>query len=203
MNKILFILCCLSINPIISQESAIPKTRHPKIEILKSKKVSKTLNARAHTIIRDKNAKRVMVRCKINPLDGQIDINAFSLVDTKNKIRYRLSDVTAYYAFGGPKINRYWKEKPINKKGKEIEVSFAEYNPLIRDTFLDYNFSDYKISETKFPFSSGQNISNYYGKVESKRKFTADFYFVLERDLLDEASYALYFGNEMLGSVDF
>ena len=125
-----------------------------------------------------------------------MDINSFSLVDSKHKLRYRLSDISAYYMYGAPKINRYWKERPFNKKGKEVEVFFATYDPAVEDTFLNYEFNGYKTCESAFLFSSGQRIPNYYGPVESKRKFTADLYFVIGKELIKHKGYALFYGNE-------
>ncbi|OQD42780.1 hypothetical protein BUL40_09695 [Croceivirga radicis] len=198
--RVTILLLFISVNFIIGQEA---KNEKSNITFIKSKKVSKTFNARAHTLIKGKNTKRVMVRCKIIPSNNQMDINSFSLIDSINKLRYRLSDISAYYVYGGPKINQYLIEKPYNKKGEEIEVSYAKYDPSIKDSFLDYEFKGYKICESKFPFSSGQRISTYYGVVESKKKFTIDLFFDIPKDLLEHKGYELYFGDQKIKNIEF
>ena len=205
MRILLLLLFWVLANPSIAQDINESKEKKPRIELLLSKKVSKVFNARAHTLIHDKNAKRVMVRCKLFPVDNKFDINSFSLIDPINKIRYRLSDISAYYTFGGPGVPRFYREQPFDKKGDTLISFYAKYDPDVEDTFLNYDFKDFQVSETTFPFPSGQRISTYFGIVESKRKFTADLYFVVHKFFLKQKDkiYSLYFGNEKVVDVTF
>ncbi len=173
------------------------------IRFLKSKKVSKLFNSRAKTLVYGKDIQRVIVRCVINPNNKDFDINAFSLVDRKNKVRYRLSDVSAYYTIGGPKIKRYWREQPFDKKGKPVESFYATYDDTVIDSFTQDDFENFYLSESTFSFTSGQKVATYFGLVKAKKKFTTDLYFVLNKKFLKIKEYELYHGTKKITNVSF
>ena len=70
------------------------------IELKKSKKVSKRFNVRSSTKVKSNDLKKILTRCKVISLnENPVDINAFSLLDTKNKLRYRISEYIGYKVF--------------------------------------------------------------------------------------------------------
>lgn len=186
-----------------------------KLEVVKSKVISKTFNVRSGTKLKSNQMKKIQVKLKMESLDkDSIDINAFSLIDKKNKLRYRLIEFSGYKTFSiansGITGKRYLKTEYVNKKGKPYK-DLPEYNPSITDSFYDYNFEGFENVEipTTFIINKGGwsgalallnkklELSSivYYGHTKLN-KFTADLIFAA---LIDENnSLELYYGSELV-----
>ncbi|WP_228236126.1 hypothetical protein [Allomuricauda sp. M10] len=105
------------------------------IEVLKAKGVSRNFNVRSLNTSNTKELTKVLTRCQIESLDeGPVDVNAFSLLDTRNKIRYKMGDFKAYRAVGG-QSKMMLNEEILNEKGKPYG-DLPDYDPSHMTTLL-------------------------------------------------------------------
>jgi len=180
-----------------------------KIELKKSKKVSK-FYLHSATKLKSKELKKVLVRCDIEALHGQsTDINAFSVLDTVNKFRYRIAEYNGYNK--GVSLSRsvygygriYLKRQILNERGRPYP-NLPKYNESVPDSFDNFSFIGYTNIEVPMYFSTNKNSKKnsiiYYSSSE-KTKFRADLFFTIiinkKTPILE-----LYYGNERIGSVE-
>lgn len=133
------------------------------ITFLKTKKTSKKGNARSRVKVKGKESKRILTRCKIKALYNQpVDINAFSLLDTVNKLRYRINEYIGYKGFsmmGSGYTNKmYLKTEMLDKKGKPY-VGIPKFDATITDSFADFVFEGYTNIEVPLNFGSNRSLS--------------------------------------------
>lgn len=158
--------------------------------------------------VTDDRLKKVMIKTKIiSPIDIKTKLSAFSLLDTKNKIRYRLADYKGYRAaiMDEPELLPFRKEKIYNKKGKEINGYWLpEYNESEKDYFYDYNKDDYNNLEVKINFGTNEKPQPsivYFGET-SYDEFTAELFFAILVENKD-SNYELYYKDEKIFDIKF
>ncbi|HET8839655.1 MAG TPA: hypothetical protein VFM82_11745 [Flavobacteriaceae bacterium] len=158
---------------------------------------------------KNKNAVRILVRCDLNALFRQpVDINAFSLIDTENKIRYR---IVAYFGYKkgisigshGDLGKIYLKKEVLNKRGKQYKF-LPPFDKSMPDSFEKYYFEGYKTIEVPtryYDIISGEVISVQYYSPSQKPKFRADLQFIVITNL-KEPDLQLYYGKQLVSDID-
>ncbi len=178
------------------------------IEFKKAKTIS---NSYLHTNVKMKKNKemvRILIRCDLKALYNQpVDINAFSLIDTENKLRYRIATYFGYKK--GPSLfthgdlgKTHLKKKVLNKRGKQYKF-LPPYDESIPDSFEEYNFEGYSIIEIPIRYYnvvSGEVISVLYYRSSKKPNFRADMQFpvIINRKV---PNLKLYYGKEVVADI--
>ncbi|MEC7265673.1 MAG: hypothetical protein VXW38_18170 [Bacteroidota bacterium] len=181
------------------------------IEVLKAKGVSRNFNVRSLNTSNTKELTKVLTRCQIESLDETpVDVNAFSLLDTRNKIRYKIGDFKAYRAVGG-QSKMMLNEEILNEKGKPYG-DLPDYDPNHTDSFFDYTFEGYSNLAVPVNFGSG---GSYFSKKKKPRilyvhydyvdykKFTAEIYFYILTNPRYQPKFELYYGKRLVSEVVF
>lgn len=140
-----------------------------------------------------------MVKCKIKSLDTNFtEISAFSLLDTVNKIRYRVGDYLGYAAIiGNPEVNPYRKTE---SKSKRYPYGYPKYNTNVIDQFDEFNVEGYTNFEIPIEFGTSKNQDKsviYFGKT-AYRKFRAELFFITLRQLKGTI-FELHYKNQKIG----
>lgn len=215
MKKIVLFLFVLSFQSIISQEVIIKDSLS--IEFIKTKKTSKKYNTRSNVKVKGNKVKRILTRCKVKALfDQPVDINAFSLVDTINKMRYRINEYIGYKGVSvmgsGYTSKMYLKENLKNKKGKPYK-GIPKYDAKIKDSFEDFSLEGYTNIEVPIRFGTNRSlaaefsgdkkeiISTVYYSPTKMDQFTAEIYFIVH-NTFPETHYELYYGYRFISEVD-
>lgn len=181
-----------------------------KIDIVKAKLVdnSSVFGIRQLKVTSDA-LKKVMIKTKIETSDdNKTKLSAFYLLDTKNKIRYRLADYKGYAGFiGSPELIPYRKSKIYNDKGEEVDIIgnwLPRYDTSVKDYFSDYDKEGYRNFELNINFHTSENprVSViYFGETEYT-KFTAELFFaVLVENTASD--YELYYKDEKISDIQF
>lgn len=155
--------------------------------------------------VKSEKLHKVMIKTKIQSLpNNKTKLSAFSLLDKKNKLRYRLADYKGYRgAIGGPELLPIRKTEFFNKKGKAIR-----YKPLfdksIKDLFDDYDKEGY--TNIEFPVNLGTKkkpkLSIIYFGETSYERFTAELFFAVLVENTD-LNYELYYKDEKIADIKF
>lgn len=129
---LLLILLSMSLNLFAQVTTTKEDT---KIEILKAKLVdnSSVFGIRQLEVTSD-DLRKVMIKTKIkSTIFNKIKLSAFSLLDTKNKIRYRLADYKGYTGvIGYPELIPFRKDKIYNEKGNEIKGDWLPHTVITK-----------------------------------------------------------------------
>ncbi len=179
------------------------------IEFIKTKSIS---NSYLHSSVKMKKtseAKRILVRCDLKSLVKKpVDINAFSLIDTENKFRYRIASYFGYKK--GPSLfthgdlgRVYLKEEVLNKRGKQYKF-LPQYDESMPDSFETFDFEDYtnvEIPMRYYNVVSGEVISVIYYSPSTKTNFRADLQFVVITNQ-KPPKLKLYYGNEFISDIE-
>lgn len=180
------------------------------IEFKKTKTIS---NSYLHSSIKMKkteDVKRILVRCDLNSLVKKpVDINAFSLIDIENKIRYRIASYFGYKK--GPSLitngdlgRVHLKKEVLNKRGKQFKF-LPPYDESMLDSFETYNFEDYtnvEIPMRYYNVVSGEVISIIYFSPSQRTNFRADMQFVVFTNR-KPPKLKLYYGKEFISEIEF
>ncbi len=176
------------------------------ITIKKSKLVdnSSVFGVRPLKVTSDK-LRKVMVKTKIKSTsDEKTKLSAFSLLDTQNKIRYRLADYKGYTGvIGFPEFTPFLKTELFDKKGRPIQYA-PTYNVLEKDYFSDYDIEGYTNFEIPVNFGTKKNPNLsvvYFGETFYK-KFTAELFFTIYVENKD-SDYELHYKDEKIGDIKF
>jgi hypothetical protein len=145
--------------------------------------------------------KFIMVKCQIkSTTKNYAEISAFSLLDTVNKVRYRVGDYLGYAGIiGSPEVNPYRKEKPINSK--KYSYSLPQYDSNVVDVFDQFSLEEYTDFGIPIEFGSEKNSDKsliYFGKTNYKN-FRAELFFITLRVLKDPV-FELYYKNIKVGT---
>lgn len=208
MKKI-FTLLLVILSFQILKGQTIVRNDSLEIEFKKAKTIS---NSYLHTNVKMKKTEgleRVLVRCDIKALYKQpVDINAFSLLDTENKIRYRMLTYFGYKK--GPSLfshgdlgRRHLKKKVLNKRGKQYNF-LPPYDESVPDSFPTYTFEGYTNKECPMSFNnvlSGEVLSVIYYSPSQKPRFRADMQYVVTTNK-KVPKLQLYYGNEFISDVE-
>lgn len=155
--------------------------------------------------VKDDRLQKVMVKLEVSSLkDNRVKLSAFSLLDTVNKIRYRLADYMGYRGFvGSPEQIPYMKTELLNKKGKPVKFG-APYDAAVKDYFNDYDMDGYRNFEIPINFGSKEDPKHsivYFGETKYK-DFTADLFFAVIAEN-KRLTYELYYKNVKVEEVTF
>ena len=171
------------------------------IEMEKAKVPSGFSNSMLRSVRFDQTKlKFIMVKCQIKSKgEYRAEISAFSLLDTVNKVRYRVGDYLGYAGFiGFPEVNPYRKEKP--QDSKKYSYILPQYNPDVIDVFDQFSMKDYKDFGVPIEFGTKKNPDKsliYFGKTTYKN-FRAELFFITLKELKNSV-YALYYKNSKVG----
>lgn len=205
-NAFLILMLSISLNNIAQ---VITTKEQIKIELKKAKLVNNVSVFGVRELkVTDDRLKKVMIKTKIkSPIDNKTKLSAFSLLDTKNKIRYRLADYKGYRAaiMEEPELIPFRKEKVFNEKGKELNGHWLpEYNESEKDYFYDYNVEGYNNIEVPINFGTNQKPQPsivYFGET-AHDELTAELFFAILVENKD-AEYQLYYRNEKIFDIKF
>lgn len=191
----------------LSSQTTVTK-ENLKVAIVKAKLVDNaSVFGMRQLVVKDDNLKKVMIKAKImSPSDNKTKLSAFSLIDTKNKIRYRLADYKGYIGFiGEPELIPFRKERIYNEKGKEITAYWLPaYDESEKDYFEDYNMDGYQNLEMSVNFGTAQNpkISVVYFGTTDYEDFTAELFFAILVENKD-SDYELYYKDDKISNIKF
>ena len=200
MKKLLFLIILTSF--INSHGQQIVTLDNIKIQI---KKVKIVANSNAFRILKlnDNRLNKLLIKTKISSIDStKTNLSGFSLLDTVNKIRYRLADYKGYNGFiGSPEINPYVKTAILNKKGRKY-LNAPDYNTSMEDLFEIYNINGFVNFELKINFGNKKNPKTsivYFG--ESRYKdFTAELFFPILKEF-ENYVLVLYYKDERISEI--
>jgi len=177
-------------------QTIISKNDNIEIEFHKAKKTIKAFSA-SSIWISTKEFKQVYVRVKMISLDKKkyFNINKFSLIDIKNKIRYRPIDIFSQFLTDWQGIPRLTKKKVKNKRSNPYW-----YDPSVEDSFLKYNFEEY--TNCNFPINFGRKTENDYHTIYFRpKKFKTKFimlFFPYPREVREGV---IYYGHQKLAEI--
>lgn len=157
--------------------------------------------------------------CQLKSLNGQsIDINAFSLIDTEKKLRFRLVNYrgwkgTSTIGFGHDNKS-YLKKEILNSKGKRFRL-IPKFDPSIEDSFGEFKFEGYKNIEIPRYFTSlNKNLTNVI--LSRKRNINSVVYYPHSKfktvlaeftfpctDIESSGNYELYYGETFVSKLIF
>jgi hypothetical protein len=206
--KVKKIILLITINISISLYAQFTTKEETKIEILKSKLVDNVsvFGIRQLKVTSD-DLRKVMIKTKIeSKIDNKTKLSAFSLLDTKNKIRYRLADYKGYAGIiGYPELIPFRKDKIYKENGEEINgYLLPPYDPSEKDYFNLFDIEGYKNFEMKINFGTTEKpkLSTLYFGATTYKKFTAELFFailVVNKD----SDYELYYKDEKVSDIQF
>lgn len=175
---------------IIGQNAMIED--HIELQFKKTEKVS-SINLAPSNISSGKNTIQIFLKVAVKQMKRKdsIDSNAFSLVDHRNKRRYRLSSIAMRNVLGG-----HFPVSPITKR----KIKGNYYRPEIKDTFLDYSTDGYTDIDPLVRFNKlgsfkYAEVANYYFFYIKKCGGIKLFFNIPE---LDPQDYDVFYGNEKL-----
>lgn len=206
--KVKKIILLFTININFSLYAQFTTKEETKIEILKSKLVDNVsvFGIRQLKVTSD-DLRKVMIKTKIeSKIDNKTKLSAFSLLDTQNKIRYRLADYKGYAGIiGYPELIPFRKDKIYKENGEEINgYLLPPYDPSEKDYFNLFDIEGYKNFEMKINFGTTEKpkLSTLYFGETTYKKFTAELFFailVINKD----SDYELYYKDEKVSDIQF
>jgi hypothetical protein len=167
--------------------------------------------------IKKSKQKELYVYCLIESLNGKkVKIDAFSLVDKTNKLRFRTSSFMGSKGKSWVGTNfqseRYLKTEILNSKGKTYSA-IPKYDPTKKDHFYDFNLEGYTNIETFLYFgrNNQQGFTDMFKKTKHLRSvvyysdakydtFLGRFYFPYEVD--ERIEYHLYYGKKSVTKIE-
>lgn len=155
--------------------------------------------------VRNNQLRKVKIKAKIESTsENMTKLSAFSLIDTKNKLRYRLADYAGYIGgVFGPDLLTYRKSQIYDKDGDAVKFDppFGEYE---KDYFNDFDMEGYTNIEEPINFGTTKRpkLSVLFFGETTIKKVTADLYFLLLIDHID-LDYELYYKDEKVGDIKF
>lgn len=174
------------------------------VDFKTSKKVSNTLNLNSTSKIKSKELQKISVKCKVESLNKEVvDINKFSLVDHKNKLRYRPTDISFQPVMGYLVYEKLFKED-VNYGNMAKHQAGIQYKPEIKDSYNDYAITDYVDVQIPMTFAVGfgkQKTSIVYFEPHNYRNFQALFFFAIVEDAKNP-DLVFYYGNEKITSIN-
>jgi len=178
-----------------------------KIVFKKSKKISNSYLL-TNVKLKSRELIRIMVRCDLKGIYKQgVDINPFSLLDTENKLRYRIAEYFGYKKgvslFTHGDLGRtYLKREILNKKGKQYKF-LPKYDESIPDSFNDFVFEGYTNIEIPTNYGSSKNnkfVSVKYYRKSKKSRFRSDLQFAIFINK-KKPKLKLYYGNKFISDI--
>lgn len=204
-EKIVFVMLLNISFSLFAQES--PNSSRITVDIIKSKLVNNgSIFGIRPLRVTSEDLRKVIIKTKISSTNEKTTLSAFSLLDTKNKIRYRLADYKGYIGFiGNPELIPFRKDKIYNEKGKEMDSEWLPpHDNTEKDYFYEYNQEGYTNFEmnTNFGTTNNPKLSIIYFGRTRYEKFTAELYFAILIKNID-CEYELYYKNEKISKIIF
>lgn len=178
-----------------------------KITIKKVKKISASWNINSSTRLHDDRISKLFIvfKVKSDNDDLVVDSNAFSLVDTANKLRYRTIEYRAWnglYSSANMNNEQILKTEIMKKNGKPY-VNLPKYDPSVKDNFVNYSIEGYQ--DISFPIRFGTKRKPlksviYFPPVKSKN-FRGRIYFLYVSNQ-KKAHLEFYYKNTKIADVD-
>lgn len=164
-NKLLLIILIIS-QVTFSQKKILSNGQS--IEIRKTKMGEGNIKSPSN-----EKVKVLIIKFLISSLNkNPVDINAFSLLDVENKIRYRL---IRYQSHKGKSIvgfkhsdESYLKTEILNNKGKPYKL-LPKYDPNIKDSFGNFNIEGF--TNCEIPLNFGINKKYSTNELFSKKRY--------------------------------
>lgn len=201
----IFLIAIIWTNYINAQEVTI--NNDITIEIKKVKKAPTLFYTQQNVKVKDDGLEKIMIKMKIKSEQKEdVDVNPFSLLDTVNKVRYQLVEFVGYkpFSIGVPTYQgkELLKTKLLNKHGRPYQ-SVPDYDPNIKDTFLDYQFEGYKNSTCQINFGTNKNpiVSGIYYAPITMNTFIADAFFAIQK-FDKKPVFELYYGNDKVADIN-
>jgi hypothetical protein len=174
------------------------------IEYISVDKVSNTFHLNSSSKLKSDKYQKIKVKGKLKILNKEkIDINKISLIDHKNKLRYRPTDISYQPVLGYMVYQKILKEdiKRWNE-GFKNQMGFA-FSPEVNDGFLDYNLESYTNIELPINFGTkNKPILRYiYFGTHKFKSFKILFFFPIIKDC-ENGVFELYYGDEKISSVE-
>ncbi|MEL0454735.1 hypothetical protein WJN01_00745 [Flavobacteriaceae bacterium SZ-1-7] len=172
------------------------------IEFLKAKKVSNTFNLNSSSKVKSNELKKISVKCKIESLNKvDVDINKFSLIDNKNKLRYRPIDVSFQPSTGYIAYKKLLKTD-IKLGSMYMHQANIAYKPEIKDSYTDYYFEGYTNIEIPSDFGTNKKPKKtvIYFQSHGFHDFKSLFFFAILNSA-ENPDLELYYGNEKISKV--
>lgn len=197
---LVYFLFLLSVQNSFSQNKIIVDSIS--IEMEKAKEPSGFSNVMLRSVRFDETKlKFIMVKCQIKSISkNRAEISAFSLLDTVNKVRYRVGDYLGYAGIiGSPEVNSYRKEKPLNSK--KYSYYLPQYDSGVVDVFDQFSLENYTDFGVPIEFGTEKNPDKslvYFGKTTYKN-FRAELFFITLRELKN-AVFEIYYKNSKVGT---
>ncbi|PHR72874.1 MAG: hypothetical protein COA67_04010 [Lutibacter sp.] len=176
------------------------------ISVKKSKLVDNVsvFGIRQLKITNDK-LRKVMIKTKIKSnANNKTKLSAFSLLDTKNNIRYRLADYKGYRGIiGYPELIPRLKIELFDKKGKPLEFA-PIFDKTEKDYFNVFDIKGYRNLEIPINFGTKKvpNLSIVYFGETRYEKYTAELFFPLLVENIN-LEYVLFYKDEKISNIKF
>ncbi|WP_055437656.1 hypothetical protein [Lacinutrix algicola] len=173
------------------------------VDYQKAKKVSKTFNLNSSSKLKSESFIKISIKCKIKSLNKEdIDINKFSLVDHKNKLRYRPMDISFQPVMGYLAYPKLLKSKLKLGSMYKHQAGLA-YKPEIKDSYVEYTIEGYTDVEVPFNFGTKKNPkkSVVYFRPNNFHKFKSLFFFPISKSA-ENPDLEFYYGKEKISKVE-
>ncbi|CAL2104170.1 conserved exported protein of unknown function [Tenacibaculum sp. 190130A14a] len=200
-KKLLLILLCVSaLNSMNSQELELEK-ENIAIKYHWTKEISKNsiwTPVKLNTKSKNK-LKRIYVKVKMMTLDKtkrDFDINKFILLDVKNKLKIRPTDISYQYVASVIPFNRLSKDKNVN-------VRYGiRYDDTVKDSFIDFDFPGYNTFQVPINYGTTKSPELHitYFEPEAFKKRRISIFFTVPFNV---NTAELYYGNEKLTDIEF
>jgi len=200
MKNILILITLITFSTISYTQEKNYENGELSIKFISSRKVSKTFNMNSSSKIKSKDLDKVLIKCKLKVIkDKKIDLNKFSLVDNKNKLRYRPTDISTQ-TVGQINISKLLKTD-VELGGMYKLQAGLYYRPEVIDSFTNYNIEGYTNCEMFFSFGrKKKNYTIYFQPVEFN--FRAHFFFaILEKS--NNSDLELFYGDKKVTDIEF
>jgi len=165
MKKIFFLLILLVSELTFSQTITLDEGQTLKV------KKTKIVGVNTKSSLKE-NTKVLIFECVITSNTKiPVDINAFSLLDIENKIRYRLIRYESWKGKSsvgfGHSNESYLKTEILDKNGKPYKL-LPKYDPSKKDSFNEYDIDGFNNCE--IPLDFGSNKRHSFNELFDKNK---------------------------------
>lgn len=201
-SKLFFLILLLTSSYIIQGQTNIKEGI--KIKVLKSRQVlNSSILQTSQVKVKSNKLTRIMIKAKIrSKSSNKAKISAFSLLDTKNMVRYRLADYKGYAGIiGYPEYIPFLKTKLTGRKGRKL-INAPPFDASEKDYFLLSDFDGYSNLEIPVNFGTNQNPKPsviYFGETSFKN-FTAELFFAI-LTIHKGSNFELYYKNEKVSDI--
>lgn len=177
------------------------------IELKKAKIAPTLFYTQQNVRVKGEGLEKIMIRSRIRSTNKKdVDVNPLSLLDTVNKVRYKMVEFVGYkpFSIGVPTYQgkELLKAKLLNNRGRPYQ-NVPDYDPSIKDTFYDFSFNKYENIACKINFGTNKNpiVSETYYAPITMSSFIADAFFAVKK-FDKEPFFILYYGNEEVGQIE-